>query len=184
MVKESNKSDINFYGIEFNPIENLEENLPEIVVLNENDNMISKKIQIARYNDFLKYEINKREQLVQTYKKYEWGFLIFEIIFFLLELSVITVGLIIPDIIIKTSIVGMVLTTVSTSIRKIYQYILKNASLYRELLVLTKSKLLHFETRYNIALSDNEITQEEYISLIEEFKKFEKLRSNILLKKS
>lgn len=181
MVKEVNKQE--FYGIEFNPIEQYEENLPEIIVYQESDNCMIKKLQISRYNDFLKYEIKKREKLLSTYRIYEWIFLLLEIFFFVFELAITTAGLAIPSIILQTSVISMVSTTLSASIRKIFQYFLKNSLMYKDLLILTKSKLLFFEERYLAAIEDNNMSHQEYMSLIEEFKKFEGLRSKIISNK-
>lgn len=180
MVKEIKH---NFNQINFYPVEQLDDIPPEIIVFKDIDSNF-RMSQIVSYNDFLNSEIIKRTKLINSMKFMEWICFILEFIIVFSEIIISIVGLIYVELLNPSSITCVILTTISTALRGFTKKYMTKMEKHQALLILTKGKLGYISDRYNMALRDGEITHEEYTFLVEEYKKYEKLRIDIIQKYS
>lgn len=177
MVKEI-KID-NFNQITFYPLDLLDEEPPEIVVKKDVDSNF-RISQIMRYNNFLMSEISKRETTIKTFKNLDWACFLIEMVLVVLEIGIASVGILYTDYISLTSSASIVFTTISTFLRGITKKFMKKLEKHQSLLVLTKNKFHQVKDKFTLALKNGDIDHEEYLSIFEEFEKYEAMRKDII----
>lgn len=181
MVKEIKVN--NFDQINFYPVDQMDEIPPEIIVFKDLDSNF-RVSQIVSYNNFLNQEVVKRSKLINSMKIMEWICFTLEIIIVLGEIITASLGLFFSELTNSSSYVCIILTTFSTFLRGFIKKYMRKMEKHQALMILAKSKLGYVSDKYNIAIKDGEINHEEYINLVDEYKKYEDMRLDIIKKYS
>lgn len=176
-----------FEEVTFYPLDTYDNPPPEIVIKKdgEQDNNSNFRIsQIVKYNEFLSSEIRRRENTVEKFKNLDWICFVLEMLFVITDIILGSLGLLFPDWISSTSSICILLTTISTFIRGMMKKFMTKLEKHQALLFVTKSKFVQAKDQYELAIRDGEISHEEYLVIVDEYRKYEKLRQEILSKYS
>ncbi|QIH04847.1 hypothetical protein [Dasineura jujubifolia toursvirus 2a] len=178
---ESRKS---FTEINFYPLDIME--MPQISLPTTPNLDSSFRIkQINTYNNFLQEEIKTRENIIEKFKYFDWGCFIIEMILVMFEIISCILSLIYPMFLSLSSSaeLSIMITTISTFLRGMTSKFIRRVHKHQSLLTLAKGKYNSVKSDYEIALLDEKITHEEYIKIVDQFKKYETLRSEIISSK-
>lgn len=171
----------NFNIVKFYPLD-IEDNNPPDIIVEKNSSTNFKTEQIMKYNEFLISEINKRRHIVNTFKYIEWVCLIVEIVLIIIELTTGVIGVIKQDLLPTTSVACILITTITTFFKGLSKQLIKNIEKHQSLLIISESKLATVKDKYRLFILDGEINDAEYFSIVDEFKKFEQYRNDIITK--
>lgn len=167
----------NFEEISFYPLDITEP--PKIFIEIDKDSNF-RIAQIMKYNEYLSSEISKRTGIVSSFKKFDYVCFILEILFVLIDVGIGTIGIFYPALNTSTSAACILITAVGTFLRGVVKKYMKRMEKHQSLLVLAKTILSQAQEKYNIAISNGDIDHEEYLTITDEFKKYETLRQNII----
>nr|UOX61098.1 MAG: hypothetical protein DiTV3a_F17ORF3 [Diabrotica toursvirus 3a] len=171
MVKTPSFEEINFYALDETP--------PEIIVKKDVDSNFRIN-QIIKYNEFLIGEISRQENIVLRFKNFDLICFFIEMILVLLDVVSGVLGVFFQDWVISTSSLCILLTAISTSLRNFTKKFMAKIEKHQALLFATKSKFNHAKDKYDLAIRDGVISHEEYVNIVDEYKKYEKLREEII----
>lgn len=177
MVKELRQQ--SFEEINFYPLEMLDRPVPEIIV-NKDISSDFRITQIQKYNDFFISEIALREKIINKFKNIDFFCFIAEMLLVIFDIVLGSFGLIFPTYLSTTSSVCIIATTISTFIRGITKKIMQKLEKHQHVLILTKNKFSTVKDKYHLAIRDGTIDHEEYVSIVDDFKSYDTLRTEIL----
>lgn len=181
MVKEIVKTQKEFTEINFYPLDVIDVPPPELKI-HQNVDSNFRISQIISYNEYLAQEISKRESAIKSFKYVEWICFLLEMILVCLDITLGLVSVITQYNTPALSSICVFITTLATFIRNITKKHMKKIEKHQSLFFLTKNKLAIVKEKYTLAIRDGNISHEEYVVIIDEFEKYQKLRKEILAK--
>lgn len=181
MVKEIKNT--NFDQINFYPIDNDDDEIPPEIVIFKDVDSDFRIMQIVRYNDFLNSEIKKRETQTNSLKIFEWICFTIEVILVACDIGASLLGFYDQSYLPTTSVGCLLFTTLATFLRGLTKKVMKKMDVYKSLYILAKSRSNHVSDKYELAIRDGQIDHEEYLNIINEFRKYEEMRRKILQNK-
>lgn len=177
MVKEiiiENNDKINFY-----PLDLFDSEPPEIIINKDVDSNF-RIAQIMKYNEYLASEITKRGASVKSFKNFDFYCFLFEMFCVVLDVLVGTLGLVFTEYSSTTSSICVIATTISTFVRNATKKFMLKIEKQQSLLTLAKGYMAIVQDKYNIAIRDGIIDHDEYINMVDDFKKYKENRTKLL----
>lgn len=181
MVKEIVKPQKEFTEINFYPLDVIDVTPPDIKI-HQNIDSNFRISQIISYNEYLSQEISNRENAIKSFKYVEYICFLIEMIFACMDITLGIISIFFKHYNSTISIVCIVLTGLGTFLRNMTKKHMKKVEKHQALFFLTKSKLTIVQEKYSIAIRDGNISHDEYVKIIDEFEKYQKLRKEILSK--
>lgn len=181
MVKEIVNVQKELTEINFYPLDVIDSAPPEIVIQKDSDSNF-RISQIITYNEYLSHEISKRERVIKSFKYIDWICFSAEMLLVIINILLAFVSIIFVQYNTTISSIGILVTAFSTFIRNNTKKHMKKLDKHQSLLFLTKSKLSIVQEKYSLAIRDGDVSHDEYLTIIDEFEKYQKLRQEILTK--
>jgi CRISPR/Cas system CMR subunit Cmr4 (Cas7 group RAMP superfamily) len=133
---------------------------------------------MAQY-EYLDEEIKARNYLKRKYTKLSNIFLGTEIFLIVFELGLTGNTIAVPVITPVSAPIVVALTTCSTVLKSVGRLISRKTSKHSEIVLLARSKLNSLEKKFNKAINDEEITEDEFNDIQQEIKNYESMKLNI-----
>jgi len=141
-----------------------------------------KNYRINRILDQYKYldeEIKARNNLKKIYAKLSHICLGTEILLIAFELGITGRTIALPVITPVSALIVVTLVTCSTILKSIGRLITRKTSEYSEITLLARSKLSSLEEKFNKAINDGKISEEEFFDIQQEIKNYESMKQSI-----